>query len=59
MSYRLLATTCKDGDCPSFLADDTTGDVIMRSRDAQDPTRELDIRYTASEFDSLLRQIGR
>jgi hypothetical protein len=59
MDYRLLASTCVDGDCPSILTDEETGDVILRSRDARDPSVERDLRYTVAEWESLLQQIGR
>lgn len=59
MSYRLMASTCKDGDCPSIHLDEATGDVIVRGPHASDPTREVDVRYSAQQWASLLGQIGR
>jgi hypothetical protein len=59
MAYRLLATTCKDGDCPSIHTDDATGDVIVRSRDAANPPVERDVRFTGPEWEMLLAQLGR
>lgn len=58
MSFRLLATTCVDGDCPSVWVDDETGGYRFRSRDEQDPTRERDILYTAEEMATLRRTLG-
>lgn len=50
-NYRLVASTCSDGDCPSRLVDDRTGDVILRGRLDGDPDgTERDIRYTAAEW---------
>lgn len=55
MSYRLVATTCKDGDCPSLHRDGEGegADWIVRSRDAKDPRRERDVRFTAQEWATL------
>jgi len=58
MGFRLLATTCVDGDCPSIHLDETTGDYVFRSRDAQDPSVERDIRYTPTELAQLRHQLG-
>lgn len=52
--YRLLASTCVDGDCPSVWHDEATGDVIVRGPDADDPTRERDLRYPAATWRALL-----
>ncbi len=57
MTYRLVANSCPDGDCPSILIDDTTGDVIVRGPDDADPNRERDIRYTAATWAHLLAQL--
>lgn len=55
MSYRLVATTCKDGDCPSILVDDSDGSVIVRGPE-DGGTGERDIRYTPDEWRSLMTQ---
>lgn len=48
-SYRLIASDCADGDCPSLLIDDETGDVIVRG--PQDRTgTEADLRFPAEQF---------
>lgn len=57
MPYRLVASSCPDGDCPSILIDDTTGDVIVRGPDDTDPTRERDVRYPAATWAHLLSQL--
>lgn len=51
-SYRLVASVCKDGDCPSVLIDDETGDHILRGPiDGED--HEVDIRWTAQQWAQL------
>lgn len=58
MTYRLVASTCKDGDCPSILVDDETGgDVIVRGPDDGDPMTERDIRFTGETWLALLAQL--
>lgn len=57
MSYRRIAGICLDGDCPSILIDDTSGDVIVRGPDDGDPTQERDIRFTADTWAHLLTQL--
>lgn len=52
-SYRLVASTCSDGDCPKRWVDDTTGDVIVRGRLDDDPATERDIRFTAAEWETI------
>lgn len=58
MGYQLLASTCTDGDCPSIHLDEATRDYVFRSRDAQDPSVERDIRYTVAELAALRQQMG-
>ena len=55
MSYRLVAKTCKDGDCPSIWVDDSDGSVMVRGPE-DGGTVERDIRYTADEWRSLMAQ---
>lgn len=55
MSYRLVAKTCKDGDCPSIWVDDSDGSVIVRGPE-DGGTGEKDVRYTAGEWRSLMNQ---
>lgn len=66
MSYRLVATTCKDGDCPSLHRDGEgpESDWIVRGPNAAgttDPATgkpyEVDLRYTAQEWRALLAQL--
>ena len=58
MSYRLVATECKDGDCPSIRIDDAlNGDVIVRGPDDTDPSVERDIRFSAATWRALLAQL--
>lgn len=52
MSYRLVAKTCKDGDCPSIWVDDSDGSVMVRGPE-DGGTVERDIRYTADEWRTL------
>ena len=59
MGYRLLAGTCVDGDCPSILTDEETGDVILRSRDARDPTVERTSAIPSRSGHPCFEQIGR
>ncbi len=54
MSYRLLASSCDGGDCPSIWLDETNGDVIVRGPDDSDPSVERDIRYPAGTWRALL-----
>lgn len=61
MGYRLVATTCKDGDCPSILVDDSNGSVIVRGPENRRSrwfrrSRERDICYTAEEWRTLMAQ---
>lgn len=66
MSYRLVASTCKDGDCPSLLrdGDGPDSDWIVRGPIAAgttDPATgavlDVDLRYTAQEWRALLAQL--
>ena len=58
MSYRMVAGTCYDGDCPSIFTDDVTGDVIVRGPDATDLTQECDIRFSAATWAHLIAQLA-
>jgi hypothetical protein len=64
MAYRLVASACGDGDCPSIWTDDSDGSVMVRgTADRQPLWRRLarrpiehDIRYTADEWRTLMTQ---
>jgi len=58
VAMRLLASDCLDGDCPSIWTDEDTGDVIVRGPVADDPTREIDVRYPRAQWDRFMGQLG-
>lgn len=57
MSYRLLATTCYDGDCPTLWIDDADM-VKIRGTDPDDPTTERDIEMPGAAWRQLLAQLS-
>lgn len=59
MSYRLIATTCYDGDCPSLWIDETADMVKIRGADPDDPAAERDIEMPGTAWRHLLAQLPR
>lgn len=55
----LASSTCDDGDCPTFLLNEATGDVIVRGYDPTNPSRELDVRIPGPTWAHLISQLGR
>lgn len=49
---------CRNGNCPTAWRNPDTGAVRMRGQDPADPTRELDIEWSAAEFAVLAPQIA-
>lgn len=57
--FRVLASSCNDGDCPTFFVDDETGDVHVRGYDLADSTRELDVAIPAAAWTRLISELPR
>lgn len=59
MAWTVMATSCDDGDCPTFFVDEDTGAVRVRGYDPQDPSRELDVEIPAQAWARLMRETSR
>jgi hypothetical protein len=49
---------CRNGNCSTAWRNPKTGAVRLRGKDPADPSRELDIEWTAAEFAQLAPQIA-
>lgn len=63
MPYRLLASTCDNGPCPTLFIDDATGDVLVQGYADSDappmppPVGEAVVHIPAAAWQRLLAQL--
>jgi len=48
---------CKNGSCPTVGRNPSTGRVRLRGYDPQDPTRDLDVEWSAEDLAHLVPQL--
>ena len=64
-TYRVLASSCDEGPCPTFHIDDATGDVLVEGYVTSDqpvvdvPSGETVVRIDAAAWHTLTSQLGR
>jgi hypothetical protein len=51
-------TECRNGNCATVWRSSTTGSVRLRGTDPGEPTREIDIEWSAADFAVLAPQIA-
>jgi len=57
--YEVIAhTDCRNGNCPTVWRHRTTGVVRLRGYDPDDPTREIDVEWSAEDFARLAPQLA-
>lgn len=58
--FEVIANTseCRNGNCPTVWRSRATGAVRLRGQDPADPTREIDIEWSAPDFAMLAPQIA-
>ena len=58
--FAVIASTseCRNGSCPTVWRSSTSGAVRLRGQDPSDPTREIDIEWSAADFAQLAPQIA-
>jgi hypothetical protein len=49
---------CRNGNCSTVWRNPTTGAVRLRGQDPNDPTREIDIEWSAADFAHLAPQLA-
>lgn len=63
--YRVLASSCDDGPCPTFHVDDVSGDVLVQGYLTSDrpgvdiPAGESVVRIDAAAWRTLTEQLDR
>lgn len=53
----IASLDCRNGSCSTAWRNAQTGAVRFRGKDPSDPTRELDIDWSAEEFARLAPQL--
>ncbi len=58
--FEVIAATseCRNGNCPTVWRNPTTGAVRLRGADPNDPSKELDVQWSAADFATLAPQIA-
>lgn len=58
--FEVIAATseCRNGNCSTVWRNSSTGVVRLRGTDPNDPTREIDVDWSAADFAQLAPQIA-